>query len=287
MTTLASFSSNIAPVVVMAGGLFWTSSSGRLTAAEAFATLSIVALVSSPLQVLLNAFPQFTSVTTCFDRIQRFLLSDEQVDQRNLSDHLADKLTTNLAPESELKAESSQSEVELGTVQFTNANAYNKTPVRFERATVAVSGHEEPILKDITFSIDHASLTVILGPVGSGKTTLLRTLLGETVIVEGSVHVEYDSIAYCDQTPWLRNISIRDNILGQTSFDSEWYDTVLHSCLLDEDMIRLPGGDEAFVGSGGTNVSGGQRQRIVRRPPGLDVSFANGRITLMHLTGLG
>lgn len=259
----------------MAGGLFWTSTSGRLSAAEAFATLSIVALVSSPLQVLLNAFPQFTSVTSCFGRIQRYLLLDDQVDQRTLSGYLESELRTNLVPGSDPNAEHSLNSVELETFQSTDANSYKNTLVRFENASVAVSDRATPILKDLTLSINHASLTVVLGPVGSGKTTLLRTLLGETNIVEGSVHVEQDSVAYCDQTPWLRNISIRDNILGQTLFDSEWYHTVLNSCLLDEDMLQIPGGDIALVGSGGTNVSGGQRQRIVRLPHRFGTRFAN------------
>lgn len=239
----------------MAGGLFWTSSSRRLTAAEAFATLSVVALVSSPLQVLLNAFPQFMSLSSCFSRLQKFLLLDDQVDQRNSSD----------ASLPVSRTESPSSDVELNTIKSVHqGHHYQPILARFINASLAVPGRTEPVLKDLNISIRRAGLTLILGPVGSGKTSLLRTLLGEMTIISGCVRMEDADAAYCDQTSWLRNISIRDNILGHTAFDPKWYRNVLHACLLEEDLSQLPNGDGSLVGSGGMNVSGGQRQRIVR-----------------------
>lgn len=36
-------------------------------------------------------------------------------------------------------------------------------------------------------------------------------------------------IAYCGHTPWLRNISVRDNIVGAAGerFGEKWYETVV------------------------------------------------------------
>jgi len=250
----------------MAGGLFWTNSAKRLSAAEAFATLSIVALVSSPLQVVLNAFPQFMSLATCFGRIQQFLLLDDQIDQRSLSD----------APLLASRTESPIRDVELAPIAPMKplSQAVHDQPIaQFIDASLGVPGRAEPILKDVNISIKYASLTLILGPVGSGKTTLLRSLLGETTLISGSIRMRHVDTAYCDQTSWLRNVSIRENILGQTAFDLEWYGTVLCACLLEQDLRQLPDGDSFLVGSGGMNVSGGQRQRIVRSASCLDNVF--------------
>jgi len=73
----------------------------------------------------------------------------------------------------------------------------------------------------------------------------------------------FSSMAYCDQTPWLENRSIRDNILGQSPLDEKWLATVLEACALDEDVRMFPLGDLTLVGSGGVSLSGGQKQRVV------------------------
>ncbi|GJN69634.1 hypothetical protein PLICBS_003684 [Purpureocillium lilacinum] len=57
MHSTASFARDITPVVVIAGGLFWTKVSGRLSAVDAFTTLSVVALISEPVAMLLLAWP--------------------------------------------------------------------------------------------------------------------------------------------------------------------------------------------------------------------------------------
>ncbi|KAG6006407.1 hypothetical protein E4U21_007073 [Claviceps maximensis] len=249
---ITTLSSNITPVVVMAGGLFWANSAKRLSAAEAFATLSVVALVSSPLEVVLNAFPRFVSLASCFSRIQQFLLLDDQIDQRFLK----------TAPLLVLRTASPRSDVQLAPMKPVPQMMHGEPIIQLIDASLGVPGRADPILKDVNISIKHASLTLILGPVGSGKTTLLRSLLGETSVISGSVQTNHVDMAYCDQTSWLRNTSIRDNILGQTSFDPEWYRTVLRACLLEQDLTQLSNGDSFLVGSSGMNVSGGQRQRI-------------------------
>lgn len=74
-----------------------------------------------------------------------------------------------------------------------------------------------------------------------------------------------DDMAYCSQTPWIYDGTIRDNIVGHSELDNPWYQSVLRCCDLNEDIGLMPEGDAAEVGSGGSRLSGGQRQRIVSR----------------------
>lgn len=110
----------------------------------------------------------------------------------------------------------------------------------------------------------HPGITLLVGPVGSGKSTLLKGILGETP--QTSCHVSHlaSGIAYADQTAWIMNGSIMDNITAGTGsdLDAEWYRTACHACALDIDFRKMQNGDSTVVGSKGVKMSGGQRQRI-------------------------
>lgn len=131
------------------------------------------------------------------------------------------------------------------------------------------------MLKDISINVPRSSITAITGPVGCGKSTLLKTLLGETLLLNGRIKVSSDEegVAYCDQNPWLVSGTIRDNIVGDSNnpeLDAEWYETTLWACCLEHDLDNLTDGDDAQVGSNGNALSGGQRQRIVSFSPSLN-----------------
>lgn len=123
--------------------------------------------------------------------------------------------------------------------------------------------NQRPVLDIDNWKIQRRSLTLLLGPVGCGKSTLLKCLLGEMPSFEGSIYISDGGIAFCDQTPWLPNATVREVIVGSSAFDSEWYDMVLRACALEEDMRLWARGDSSPVGSRGISLSGGQKQRIV------------------------
>ncbi|KAM0464545.1 hypothetical protein ACHAPV_002375 [Trichoderma viride] len=106
--------------------------------------------------------------------------------------------------------------------------------------------------------------SIVIGPTACGKSTLLKALLGETPIHDGRVLIEPTArrIGYCDQTPFLTNASVRDNILGYASFDENRYNEVLEATMLLPDLALLPQGDLTKIGSNGVSLSGGQRQRV-------------------------
>ncbi|KAJ1677906.1 Transporter of the ATP-binding cassette (ABC), partial [Spiromyces aspiralis] len=67
---------------------------------------------------------------------------------------------------------------------------------------------------------------------------------------------------YVSQRPWLRNATIRENILCGQPLDIERYKRVLYCCALVPDLESFPNSDLSLVGEGGIILSGGQRQRV-------------------------
>lgn len=139
--------------------------------------------------------------------------------------------------------------------------------IEFDRAFIAPSLESLPIFCNTSFSVESSCITAVLGPVGSGKTTLLRAMAREAPILGGRVRRKDGNIAYCGQQAWLRNTSIRTNIVGPKPFDPVWYEVVVNCCALNADFRRLPGGDSYIVGINGGRLSGGQKLRVVRNLP--------------------
>uniref|UniRef100_A0A0N5BHC0 ABC-type glutathione-S-conjugate transporter n=1 Tax=Strongyloides papillosus TaxID=174720 RepID=A0A0N5BHC0_STREA len=119
----------------------------------------------------------------------------------------------------------------------------------------------DPFLKNINLSIEKESLVAIVGRTGSGKSSLLSALLGEMTKEKGSVHIN-GSIAYVPQQAWIQNLSLKDNILFNKTYDEKLYNKVIDSCSLRQDFEALPNGDLTEIGEKGINLSGGQKQRV-------------------------
>lgn len=229
----------ITPAAVIAGALFWTTFDGILTPAGAFSTLAIIYLSLGPLRQLLGAYSSLLSALACVNRIQAFLLLE--------------------AADGSLTKESG-----LDDTSSSGTDDEKDYVASFENATIAVqSDRNKIVLRDVSLRILKSEVVVMHGPVGSGKTTFLRSLIGSAKLASGTWDMPKGPKAYCSQTPWLRNVSIRDNIIGFNEYDAEWYDTVIETCLLREDLELLPDNDSFVVGSSGLNLSGGQKQRVV------------------------
>ena len=137
--------------------------------------------------------------------------------------------------------------------------------VRIVNGTFSRDAESDPILLGVNLHIKRGTVTVLTGPSGSGKTTILEALLGDLPCPLHSVQPAsgfdlHHSIAYCSQEPWLRNDTIRNNIVGDMPYGDAWYKTVLRACALDRDISKL---NQGMIGNGGTTLSGGQKQRIV------------------------
>jgi len=228
--------------------------SGRLTAGQTFSSLAIISLLTSPASDFLQSLPQIGMATGCLERIQAFLLSEPRRDDRAAVDSSSVE---------EVNPEEQENTFEL------------KTLPRTVSASPAVDVHEldvrpsinSPIaLHGLSFRVDQGSLAMIVGIVGSGKSTLLKSIIGELRCESGSISVSSKRVAYCSQSPWLPNATVRQIVCGVSEAldeDPQWYKTVLHACAFDEDVMELPNHDDTLIGSRGVTLSGGQKQRLV------------------------
>lgn len=248
LTILEHFVECMTPVIVVAGGLFWAKTTDHLATASIFNTLTVIAIISVPLARALVNIPAFVAALVCLTRIQEFLLLENSVNAAN------DKRPENKPPTRDRKGKAP----ERRTRQL-------RLAVELDNVSITLPGKDAPLLRNISLEVPQGRVAMIYGPVGCGKSSLLKAILGELEITGGFAGVDRRKVAYCDQTPWLQNQSIRDNIVSQNEHNPMRYKAVLHACALEEDIAQLPAGDATLVGSSGNALSGGQRQRVVSR----------------------
>ncbi|KAF7377450.1 Multidrug resistance-associated ABC transporter [Mycena sanguinolenta] len=165
----------------------------------------------------------------------------------------------------------------------------NQTRISLTAASITWPSFASPhsttpfALSNLTLSFPAGELSLICGKVGSGKSLLLLALLGETEIIAGQVvcprsapdflagcteipspedWIVAGGCAYVPQTSWLRNQSIRDNILFELPYCAERYAKTLEVCALVADLDILEYGDLSEIGERGINLSGGQKARV-------------------------
>ena len=146
-------------------------------------------------------------------------------------------------------------------------------------------GADFPVLCDISFRADAGETVAIIGSTGSGKTTMLNLIprlfdaTGGDVLVDG-VNVRdiepellWSRIGLVPQKPYLFTGSVASNLrhANPDATDADlWH--ALEIAQAKDFVAAMPGGLDATIAQGGSNVSGGQRQRLaiaralVRRP---------------------
>ena len=142
----------------------------------------------------------------------------------------------------------------------THTDPASVLPISFDNATIGWNA-TSAVLSGVSLTIERGSLTAIVGPVGSGKSTLLSAMLGDAVLVSGTVHAP-QKMAYVPQQAWIQNANLRDNILFGGEYDEAHYEETVECCSLKRDFELFPGGDQTEIGERGVNLSGGQKQRV-------------------------
>jgi ATP-binding cassette subfamily B protein len=146
-------------------------------------------------------------------------------------------------------------------------------------------GAEKPVLCEVSFAVRPGQTTAIVGSTGAGKTTLVNLIprlfdvTSGSVLVDGvdvreiDLHTLWSRIGLVPQRPYLFSGTVASNLryADPTATDEQLWEA-LEVAQAKGFVSAMPGGLEARIEQGGTNVSGGQRQRLaiaralVRKP---------------------
>lgn len=245
---------------MLAGGIFWTKLGGEFTPANVFTALAILTLIGRTLKYLPDEYGFVQAGRGCIQRFEQYLALEERKDPRHF-DRVA--FAADIIRHGDL-AQYVKGMESATTAAKTDRHSSSRV-IELYKANIAVQGSQKAVLKNVSATIERDEMAMVVGPTGAGKSTLLRAILGEIELLSGSLYVAAGNIAYCDQTAWIWNGTIQQNIMGNSEVDAEWYDAILEACLLKQDLRRLPHGDQTRTGSNGANLSGGQKQRVVSR----------------------
>ncbi|RSM08247.1 hypothetical protein CDV31_008255 [Fusarium ambrosium] len=215
----------------------------RLSPAVVFTVVSVFNTLKGMMSLAVIGVSTHAQAMVSVDRVVQFL--DQDVDSLLEQDDTA--FTTPYSDESR-----GHEAIELGA---RSASVAVKLPDNSLRT----------ILHGVSFQIPRGGLTVITGKTGSGKSTLIKALLGEAPVISGEASLRSngpETISYASQAPWLRNSTIRDNILFGAPFVSKRYNEVARAVALHVDFRLLPDGDQTTVGEVGSSLSGGQKARV-------------------------
>jgi ATP-binding cassette subfamily C (CFTR/MRP) protein 1 len=231
----------LAPLVAFVFFVPFDNALGReLTTSTAFTTLSLIAMLNQPVGTLLRTIPSLKAGMACFERIQTYLKSESrQIHVLALNDPSTSS-SSGKYPVSiiEMDVEPDQN-ILLEDLQ-SKPQGYSEMVIDVRNASFGWSRTATPQINDVTFSVHRGNFVFILGPVGCGKSTLLKGLMSETPSLKGFVYGNTLESAFSDQTPWIQNTTIRQNIVGVSAFDKTWYTEVIAACALDYDIAALP-----------------------------------------------
>lgn len=147
--------------------------------------------------------------------------------------------------------------------------------IEVDRVDFRYDEQAQPVLQDISLSIEPGQKIALVGRTGSGKSTLAKLLLGLYEPVAGELR--YDGIPMSNlnrralrgqlgvvlQEPVLFSGSIRQNIaFSDSSLSPEQITDAARMAEIHDEIAALPMGYDTWLAEGGGGLSGGQRQRL-------------------------
>lgn len=144
---------------------------------------------------------------------------------------------------------------------------------------------QEPLLQEVSFTIEAGSSVAFIGPSGSGKSTLLHLVMGLRQPLGGRITIDGDDLSSLNNEAYRKCIgavfqesflfrgSVLDNIrIAKPEATLQEVIEAAEQADIHEFIASLPNGYDTVVSEDGGNLSGGQKQRIaiaralVRRP---------------------
>ena len=145
--------------------------------------------------------------------------------------------------------------------------------IRFEGVSFAYTP-EQPVLNELSATLEKNGKYVIVGGSGSGKTTLVRLLCANYGGYTGGIsfdgvelrELDIDKllthISFIHQNVYMFDESIRSNIDLHREYSRDEWEKALATSGVDRFLELMEDGLDTPVGENGVNLSGGQRQRV-------------------------
>ena len=150
-----------------------------------------------------------------------------------------------------------------------------KGELEVSNLTFTYPGTDEPVLKNVSFTLKAGQTLGIAGDTGSGKTTLISLLLKLYEAPRGTIRIDgcdlcdipavtlREQTGYVPQDGFLFSTSIEENIrFYMMEADHARVKAAADLAHIDREIEAFPKGYETQVGERGTHLSGGQKQRI-------------------------
>lgn len=178
----------------------------------------------------------------------------------------------------DLKTEMAESKeiVERGVLEPVEAETMPpiEGKVEFDHVTFGYRA-KEPVLHDVSFTVEPGETIALVGPTGAGKTTIINLLARFYLPTEGKILVDGRDLMTVDLESYRKQIgmvlqdtfifsgTIMDNLrFGKLDATQEEIDRAVEAACAKEFIENMPGGFEAEVKERGTNLSSGQRQLL-------------------------
>ncbi|KAJ7589468.1 multidrug resistance-associated ABC transporter [Mycena floridula] len=242
-----------------------------LNVAIIFSSLQLFNIIRAPLMFFPFVLSILSDTLVSLVRISKYLTAEELPDPYPIDPDqkhavvVDGDFTWEAVPKEKAKEEKGDLKKGPAKKQKKKDKAETILPTTKEKSDDDTMGGEEddkPFeLTSLNFKVPRGSFIGIVGRIGSGCSSILQAIIGEMRKTKGEVQLG-GSIGYVPQTAWIRNATLRDNILFGSELSENKLRKVIKACSLEHDLDVLPHGEDTEIGEKGINLSGGQKTRI-------------------------
>lgn len=241
LPTIQTISAFSLAVVMWRGGVMISNPAlGSLTVGGLQAFISYIMMILWPIQDLARVYAEMQNAVASSERV--FGLLDKQ-------------------PEIQDVPNTTAVESLVGDVVFDNVSFHYED--------------DEPVIRNLSFSIPAGQNVALVGPTGGGKTTIVNLLCrfyeptSGTISIAGHNYLDYaqrdiqSRVGVVLQTPHLFSGTVRENLrYGRLSATDEEIEAVAKLAGAHDFIEKFEHGYEQNVGEGGNLLSVGQKQLI-------------------------
>ncbi len=213
---------------------------GQITIGDISSFIAYVKNLNEPLMKMAHITSELQKITAAAQRVFEFLEEEEEKPETNT-----------MKPPKQIK----------GNIRFENVSfGYSKN---------------EPVIKNVSFSIKAGQKAAFVGATGSGKSTIIKLLMRFYEIDSGNIYIDNVDIKNWSkkdlrsffsivlQDPWLYSGSIADNIkYSKSDATQQDIENAAKLAFVDSYINTLPHEYDTFLDSESNNISQGQKQLL-------------------------